>query len=428
MADSAGGSASSSGVTDRVSASAAKMSGVAGADTSAVPNGAGPRGATEAADGQSGSEGDQADHVERYDAALELLPPPEPVQLLAPDGTYRAHPDYPLDLSDDQLREIYRQMVLTRTVDAEAINLQRQGQLAVYASCLGQEAAQVGSASAMTDDDWVFPSYRELGVALARGLDPIDLLHLFRGTWLSDHDPYEHNFGLTSIAIGTHALHATGFAMGAQLDGKPIVTSVYFGDGATSEGDPHEAMTFAGVRNAPVLFIVQNNQYAISVPISSQTAAPTIAHKAVGYGLQGLRVDGNDVLASYAVTKQAVEQIRSGGRPILLEAVTYRREAHTTSDDAGRYRSDDEVKRAEATDPINRLRRFLQARELFDDAFVKEVEEQGREAASRVRANIYDAPHGDPLELFEHVHVDPSGFFDNGGQVEQLAAELEGDA
>jgi hypothetical protein len=201
-------------------------------------------------------------------------------------------------------------MVVTRKVDREAINLQRQGQLGVYASCMGQEAAQVGSAYALGDDDWIFPSYRELGAALVREVDAAGLLHLYRGTWLSDHDPYEHNFALMSIPIGTQALHATGFAMGARFDGNPIVTMTYFGDGGTSEGDPHEAMTFAGVMKAPVIFFVQNNQYAISVPLEKQTAAPTLAHKAIGYGLPGYRCDGNDVLATYAVTRRAVERAR----------------------------------------------------------------------------------------------------------------------
>ena len=352
-----------------------------------------------------------------------MLPPDEPVHLLDPDGTYHPSDEVPLDLDDKQLRELYRLMVVTRKVDREAINLQRQGQLGVYASCLGQEAAQVGGAYALAENDWIFPSYREMGAAIVRGVDSAALLHLYRGTWLSDHDPYEHKFGLMSIPIGTQALHAAGFAMGAKFDGNEIVTMVYFGDGATSEGDPHEAMNFAGVFDAPCIFFVQNNQYAISVPLSSQTAAPTLAHKAVGYGMPGYRVDGNDVLATYAVTRRAVDRARNGDGPALIEALTYRMEAHTTSDDPTRYRTDEELEAAHQIDPIARMKKYLEANDLYDSELEKQIEEHAANEAQRMRDEIYDAPHGDPMELFEHVYVDPTGHFD--GQREQLKAELD---
>ena len=353
----------------------------------------------------------------------DLLPPDEPIHLLDPDGTYHEHPDHPLELTDAALRELYRLMVVTRKVDREAINLQRQGQLGVYASCMGQEAAQVGSAYALDADDWIFPSYRELGAALVRNVDAAGLLHLYRGTWLADHDPYEHNFGLMSIPIGTQALHATGFAMGARFENNPIVAMTYFGDGGTSEGDVHEAMTFAGVTKAPVVFFVQNNQYAISVPLDKQTAAPTLAHKAVGYGLPGLRCDGNDVLATYAVTRRAVERARSGAGGAFIEALTYRMEAHTTSDDPTRYRSQEELEAAAMTDPIVRMRLFLTKRDLYDQELEDAIDDQAKATATYVRDSIYDAPHGDPLELFDHVYVDPAGHFED--QVAQLTAELE---
>ncbi|TVP65850.1 MAG: pyruvate dehydrogenase (acetyl-transferring) E1 component subunit alpha [Nitriliruptor sp.] len=353
---------------------------------------------------------------------MSLLPPEEPVHLLDPDGTLHEDPEYPVGLEDEALVELHRTMIVTRRIDREAINLQRQGQLGVYASCLGQEAAQVASAWALQDEDWIFPSYRELGAAIVRDVDPADLLHLFRGTWLSDHDPYEHRFALLSIPIGTQALHATGFAMGARFDGNPIVTVVYFGDGGTSEGDPHEAMTFAGVMRSPVVFFVQNNQYAISVPLSKQTAAPTLAHKAIGYGLPGYRCDGNDPLATYAVTRRAVERARAGHGPALIEALTYRMEAHTTSDDASRYRSDEELEAAALTDPIARLRNHLRRRDLLDDAMEQRFEEEAAERAQAVRDAIYDAPHGDPLELFDHVYVAPRA--DMAAQRDELRAEL----
>jgi 2-oxoisovalerate dehydrogenase E1 component alpha subunit len=352
----------------------------------------------------------------------QFLPTDDPVSLLSVDGTYTPDENWPVDLDDDQLRELYTLMVVTRRVDREAINLQRQGQLGVYASCMGQEAAQVGSAYALKKQDWVFPSYREGGAAVARGVDAATLLHLYRGTWLSNHDPHDHNFGLLAIPIGTQALHATGFAMGAKKDGKDIVTMVYFGDGGTSEGDPHEAMTFAGAFKSPVIFFVQNNQWAISVPLEKQTAAPTLAHKGVGYGLPGHICDGNDVLATYAVTKKAVENARDGEGPALIEALTYRMEAHTTSDDPTRYRTKEDLEAAAKTDPIARMKLFLESTDRYDTSVDEAIEAKSAAEAQRMRDEIYDAPHGDPMELFEHVYVDPTGHFDD--QIEQLKREL----
>ncbi len=355
-----------------------------------------------------------------------LLPPAEPVRLLEPDGTLHEHPDFPLAVEPEQLRDLYRRMVITRRVDREAINLQRQGQLALHASCLGQEGAQIGSALALADEDWVFPSYRELGVAMVRGVDPAGLLHVWRGTWLSGHDPYETNFALMSIPIGTQALHAAGFAMGARFDDNPIVTIAYVGDGATSEGDLHEGCNFAAVFEAPAIFFVQNNQYAISVPLEQQTHAPTLAHKAVGYGMPGYRCDGNDVLATLAVTRRAVERARDGGGPALIEALTYRMEAHTTSDDPSRYRTQEELEEAARTDPIARMRNLLQRRELLDDDLEERIEQEARDASAALRADVYEAPHGDPMELFEHVYADPRGHLEDHTAL--LRAELDAEA
>ena len=352
-----------------------------------------------------------------------LLPPDEPVRLLDEQGELHEDPAFPLDLKDDDFRALYRFMVLARRADRQAINLQRQGQLGVYASLLGQEAAQVGGAYALAEQDWVFPSYRELGAGLVRGLDPAAILHLFRGTWLSDHDPAAHHFGLLSIPIGTQALHATGFAMGAKLDGKDLVVLSYFGDGATSEGDPHEAMNFAAVFTAPVVFFVQNNQYAISVPLSKQTHAPTLAHKAVGYGMPGFRCDGNDVLASYAVTRHAVERARAGEGPSLVEAVTYRMESHTTADDATRYRTPEELELWRRRDPIARLEHFLERQGLLDSGLRDEVAEEAEALAARLRDEITDAPHGDPLELFDHVYAEPPAHYE--AQRAMLRRELD---
>jgi len=352
-----------------------------------------------------------------------LLPDDEPVQLLDDEGVLHEVAGYPLDLGAEELRQLYRHMVLTRRLDKQAINLQRQGQLGVYASCLGQEAAQVGSAWAGAAQDWIWPSYRELGAALVRGVDPAALLHVFRGTWLGDWDPRATGFGLISIPIGTQALHAAGYAMAARFDGADLVVLSYLGDGATSEGDAHEAMNFTGVFQAPCVFVVQNNHYAISVPLAQQTHAPTIAHKAVGYGMPGLRCDGNDVLATYAVTKKAVERARDGQGPALVEAVTYRMEGHTTADDPTRYRSDAETAEWQARDPIARFDSFLEKEGLLDQSFRDEVDDEVRTRASQLREAIYDAPHGDPLELFEHVYVQPPASYDE--QRAQLRAELE---
>lgn len=360
---------------------------------------------------------------------LSLLPGDPPVQLLDHHGALHEVEGFPLDLKEQDFLTLYRFMVLSRRVDRQAINLQRQGQLGVYASLLGQEAAQVGSSYALAEQDWVFPSYREMGAALVRGLDPSAILHLFRGTWLSAHDPHAHNFGLLSIPIGTQALHATGFAMGAKLDDKDLVVLSYFGDGATSEGDPHEALNFASVFAAPVVFFVQNNQYAISVPLSKQTHAPTLAHKAIGYGMPGYRCDGNDVLASYAVTKLAVDRARAGLGPSLVEGLTYRMESHTTADDATRYRTDEELEEWRRRDPIARFEHFLQRQELLDDAARAAMEEEAEDMAARMRAEIADAPHGDPLELFEHVYVDPPRTFDEQRDLlrRELAANAQSD-
>jgi pyruvate dehydrogenase E1 component alpha subunit len=357
-----------------------------------------------------------------------LLPPDEPVQLLDDQGVLHEVEGYPLDLKDEDFRNLYRYMVLARRVDKQAINLQRQGQLGVYASLLGQEAAQVGGAYALDEQDWVFPSYREMGAALVRGVDPGKILHLFRGTWLSNHDPMATHFGLLSIPIGTQALHAAGFAMGAKFDGKDVVVMSYFGDGATSEGDPHEAMNFAAVYDAPCIFFVQNNQYAISVPLSKQTKAPTIAHKAVGYGMPGFRCDGNDVLATYAVSKMAVDRARRGDGPSLIEAMTYRMEAHTTADDPTRYRTPEELEEWRRRDPIARFETFLLKEGLLDDAFRAEIDEEAQGYATRMREEIYDAPHGDPLELFEHVYVDPPASYEEQKAMlrREIAANEEG--
>lgn len=333
----------------------------------------------------------------------------EKVQILKPDGTLVPDHGYTLDLKEEDFREMYRLMVLTRMVDQESTNLQRQGELGVYTPSLGQEAAQIGAAYALNPQDWIFPSYRELGAALMRGIDPGDILHLFRGTWHGGlYDYREKCFAPYSVPIATQCLHAVGFATGAKLDKAPTVVMACCGDGATSEGDFHEACNYAGVWKAPVVFLVQNNQYAISVPLSKQTAAPTIAVKALGYGFPGVRVDGNDILATYAVAKESVRRAREGLGPTLIEAVTYRRGPHSTADDPSRYRTKEELTEWEALDPIARFETYCDAEGLIDPSFKEQCRDEGKEAAARLRKAIVGAGPLDPVLMFEHVYDERS--------------------
>ncbi|MEX2619850.1 MAG: pyruvate dehydrogenase (acetyl-transferring) E1 component subunit alpha [Egibacteraceae bacterium] len=333
-----------------------------------------------------------------------------PECLLVDGAVVREHPAYAgylAELDEKDYRRLYRFMALARRLDTQAVNLGRQGQLAVYPPSRGQEAAQVGAAYALAGQDWIVPSYRELGMALVRDVPPEALLHLWRGTWHGTYAPDAHHFGLVSIPVGTQALHAVGFAMGARLDEADLVVLACIGDGATSEGDVHEAMNFASVYDAPCVFFVQNNQYAISVPVARQMHGPTIAHRAIGYGMPGYRCDGNDVLATYAVTRRAVDRARAGHGPSLVEAVTYRTEAHTTSDDPRRYRPPGELETWQGRDPITRFSAYLEREGLLGEDVRAEVDQEAELYARRVRDAVFDAPHGDPLELFEHVYVDP---------------------
>jgi pyruvate dehydrogenase E1 component alpha subunit len=257
----------------------------------------------------------------------------EPIQLVAPDGTPTDETRYRREIPPETLGWLYELMAVTRALDAEFVNLQRQGELALFASCRGQEAAQIGSAACLRKTDWLFPQYREIGAFLVRGITPAQMSAVWRGRWHGGLGFTEKCVAPIAIPIGTHGLHAVGAAMGAQRLGDDSVTLAYLGDGATSEGDAHEALNFAAVYKAPCVFFIQNNQWAISVPVSHQMAGPSIAHRAVGYGMPGIRVDGNDVLACYAVTAEAAQRARDGGGPTLIEAITYRMGPHTTSDD-----------------------------------------------------------------------------------------------
>ncbi|MFI5955733.1 thiamine pyrophosphate-dependent dehydrogenase E1 component subunit alpha [Cryptosporangium sp. NPDC051539] len=307
------------------------------------------------------------------------------VQLLTPDGERRDDDRYPLGVTPDELRGMYREMLVTRAVDAEATALQRQGELGLWAPSLGQEAAQVASARAFAPDDMLFPSYREHGVALARGVEPAELLALFRGTSHGGWNPFERRLNTYTIVLAAQLLHAVGYAMGVQRDGAEEVVGVYFGDGSTSQGDTMEAMNWAGVTDAPVVFCLQNNQYAISVPVERQSPAP-LYRRADGFGFPGVRVDGNDVLAVLAVTRWAVERARAGEGPTLIESFTYRMGPHTTSDDPRRYRDEDELAHWRALDPILRLRRHLDREQLADDSFYAHADSDAAAHAAAIRA------------------------------------------
>ncbi len=335
------------------------------------------------------------------------------VQLLTPEGERVAHPDYSVDVDPDQLRAWYRDLVLIRRIDTEATALQRQGQLGIWASLLGQEAAQVGSARALAPQDYVFPTYREHGVAWCRGVDPVTLLGLYRGVNLGGWDPDAHHFHLYTIVIGAQTLHATGYAMGIQRDGavgtgdpgRDAAVIAYFGDGATAQGDVNEAFVYASVFNAPVVFLCQNNQWAISEPNERQTRIP-LFQRARGFGFPGVRVDGNDVLAMYAVTRAALERARSGEGPMLIEAFTYRMGAHTTSDDPTRYRIAAEVEEWKLKDPIARLKAYLARTGMAAEDYFSAVEAEADELAARVRRECLAMPDPDPRTMFDHVYVD----------------------
>jgi pyruvate dehydrogenase E1 component alpha subunit len=350
----------------------------------------------------------------------------ELIQLLTPEGERIEHPDYPLDVSAAEIRDLYTDLVLVRRIDFEAIALQRQGELGIWASLLGQEAAQVGSGRALGPRDMAFPTYREHGVAWCRGLDPTKLLELFRGVSHGGWDPRAHNFHLYTIVIGSQTLHATGYAMGIQRDGAVgedgEAVIAYFGDGATSQGDVNEAFIWASVTNAPVVFFCQNNQWAISEPLERQSRVP-LYQRALGFGFPGVRVDGNDVLACLAVTRKAMQAAREGQGPTLIEAFTYRMGAHTTTDDPTRYRLAAELESWKLKDPIERVKAYLIRSELADREFFEAVDAEADRLGVRVRRSCLEMPDPEPAAMFENVYAGPHALID--AEREQFAAYLD---
>ena len=351
---------------------------------------------------------------------------PELVQLLTPEGERVEHPDYPLDLSAEEVRGLYRDLVIVRRIDLEAVALTRQGELGIWASLLGQEAAQIGSGRALADNDMVFPTYREHGVAWCRNVEPLKLLGLFRGVSHGGWDPTEHGFHLYTIVIGSQTLHATGYAMGIQRDGvlgtpNAGATIAYFGDGATSQGDVNESFVFASVFNAPIVFFCQNNQWAISEPLEKQSRIP-LYKRAQGYGFPGVRVDGNDVFACLAVTRKALENARTGQGPTLIEAFTYRMGAHTTTDDPTRYRLKAEEEAWKLKDPIERVKAYLVRNDMADAGFFDKVDDEAKQTARELREACLAMPDPEPLSMFDHVYAEPHPLMTE--EQEQFAAYL----
>ncbi|MBT2517199.1 thiamine pyrophosphate-dependent dehydrogenase E1 component subunit alpha [Agromyces sp. ISL-38] len=342
------------------------------------------------------------------------------VQLLTPEGELRPTPEaeayLPLveALDDTMLERFYRDMAISRRIDIAGANLQRQGQLALWVPSHGQEAAQVGSAHAARPQDHLFPSYREHIVGIIRGLDPVNILALLRGATLGGWNPAENgNFHLYTLVLASQTLHATGYAMGLQFDGATATGDpetdaavlVYYGDGASSQGDASEALVFASSYQTPQVFFIQNNQWAISVPVSRQSRSP-LSLRGGGFGMPGVRIDGNDVLVSYAVTRQSLEEARAGEGPSLIEADTYRMGAHTTADDPTKYRTDDEVEYWARRDPITRYRTWLEGRGA-SAAFFDDVDREAADVAADLRRRALDLVAPTREVIFKHVYSEP---------------------
>ena len=332
------------------------------------------------------------------------------VQLLTPEGERVTHPDFDIDITPEELRGLYRDMVLIRRVDREANALQRKGQLGIWVPLLGQEAAQIGAGRAMRETDMAFPSYREHGIAWTRGINPTELLGIFRGTDQGTWDPVEKRFHPYTIVIGNQVLNAAGYAMGQKFDGKVgdddgEATMCFFGDGATSQGDVHEGFVWAAVYDAPLVFFCQNNQWAISEPTERQSRLP-LYQRARGYGFPGIRVDGNDVLATLAVTKWALDECRHGNGPILIEAFTYRMDAHTTSDDPTRYRLSDELEMWKLKDPIERVKVYLVRQQWADNEFFDSVEADADKLGEELREFCTNMPDPPAERIFSNLYAE----------------------
>lgn len=336
-----------------------------------------------------------------------LLPTSSPISLIDADG-HVADSDQLKLPGENVLLELYRAMVLGRRFDTQATALTKQGRLAVYPSSRGQEACQVAAAAILREDDWLFPTYRDSVSLISRGISPMEVLTLLAGDWHAGYDPMERRTAPQCTPLATNGLHAVGVGHAARLQGEDTVSVVLIGDGATSEGDAHEALNFAGVWKSPVIFLIQNNGYAISVPLSKQTAAPSLAYKGIGYGIPSILVDGNDAAAVYAALQVAHDRAVAGEGPTVIEAITYRMEAHTNADDAKRYREQSEVDEWIKRDPIDRLRTYLIDRGLLDDDKLERIAADAEELAAQTRDALNADRAVDPADLFEFVYSEPT--------------------
>ncbi len=364
------------------------------------------------------------------DDVRQLLPGRTPLALLDASGQPVTCPGQEMpgqEMPGPQvLLELHRQMVLGRRFDTQATALTKQGRLAVYPSARGQEACQIGAVLALRSRDWLFPTYRDSMAAVARGVDPVEVLTLLRGSWHCGYDPYARRVAPQCTPLATNTPHAVGLAHAATLKGEDTVALAMLGDGATSEGDTHAALNFAGVWKSPVVFFVQNNGYAISVPLARQSAAPSLAHKGIGYGIPGVLIDGNDPAMVYAAVRRAVESAAAGGGPTLIEAVTYRVEAHTNADDATRYRDPGEVTGWLSRDPVARIRAYLVSRGLLDEAGIAALDAESEAQAAELRLRMNAEVAGAAGDLFGYVYASRTAALT--AQHQQLAAELAAEA
>jgi pyruvate dehydrogenase E1 component alpha subunit len=351
-----------------------------------------------------------------------MLPTAVPRSLLDADGTPHHQPDAEMP-PDDVLLSMYRLMVQGRSFDTQATALVKQGRLAVYPSSRGQDACQIGTVAAMSSDDWLFPTYRDCMALVGRGINPVEVLTLLRGDWHCGYDPYLHRTAPQCTPLSTNTLHAVGLARAGQARGENFACVVFVGDGATSEGDTHEAFNFASVWQVPVVFVVQNNGYAISVPLSKQTHAHTLADKGIGYGMPGVAIDGNDAPMVFVAVQEALARARAGGGPTLIEALTYRMEPHTNADDDKRYRSRDEVASWAARDPIARMQKYLSGKGILTPAIDGRIRAEAEMKTERMRDVFATDPTPDPAEMFAHVYTSPRRSLD--AQHAMLREELE---
>ncbi|HSB05699.1 MAG TPA: pyruvate dehydrogenase (acetyl-transferring) E1 component subunit alpha [Thermodesulfobacteriota bacterium] len=325
-------------------------------------------------------------------------------QILKPDGTLQ--PGMKVPLTDQETFSLLKKMVFIRLADQRALMLQRQGRFGTYAPCWGQEACQVGSAYALQKGDWIFPAFRELAATVMMGIPLKSIFLYWMGNEMGSQAPDGVNVMPVAIPVGTQPLHAVGVAWAAKIKGEKIVTLTYFGDGATSKGDFHEAMNFAGVFKTPTIFFCQNNQFAISVPRKMQTASATLAQKAIAYGFDGIQVDGNDLFAVVTATKEAVEKARSGGGPTLIEGVTFRFGPHTTADDPTKYRTETEIEPWKPRDPLTRLRAYLKVKGLWSEEIEQGVSEDAQKEIDQAVTEAESVPAPDPEDIFKYVFAE----------------------